>query len=99
VHLIVWRFAVRPEHRSAFEQAYGPTGDWATLFGRGAGYVGTELVALSDPGSYLTLDRWESAAAFAQFEHAWSQGYAELDQRLALLTDEETFIGAGDAVN
>ena len=98
MHLIVWRFAVRPEHRSSFEQAYGPTGEWARLFGRAAGYAGTELVALSDPGAYLTLDRWESAAAFAEFKHAWSQDYAELDQQLERLTDEETFIGSGDAV-
>ncbi len=51
-----------------FERAYGPDGEWAEFFGRGRGFVGTELLReLENPGRYLLIDRWESREAFERF--------------------------------
>ena len=47
---ILWRYRVKPEHREAFEAAYGPDGDWARLFRRHEHYLGTEL--LSQPNRH-----------------------------------------------
>jgi hypothetical protein len=44
---ILWRYRVKPEHRGDFERAYGPDGDWANLFRRHPGYLGTELLPKS----------------------------------------------------
>jgi heme-degrading monooxygenase HmoA len=51
MYVIVWQFQVTPGREQAFEEAYGPDGDWARFFGRSAGFQGTELLqaALEPP--------------------------------------------------
>ena len=63
---LVFRYEVRePE---AFEQAYGPEGDWAQFFRSAQGYIGTELLHdVEEPERYLVIDRWESADAYNAF--------------------------------
>lgn len=95
MHVLVWEFHVRPGSEPAFEAAYGPTGDWARLFGEAPGFLGTEL--LRDPaqkGRYLTLDRWDSADAFADFRAARDADYRALDARCEPWTTLETSLGA-----
>ena len=62
----MFRYEVRdPE---SFERVYGPNGDWAEFFRRGAGYIGTELLHdINEPERYLVIDRWESADAYNSF--------------------------------
>jgi hypothetical protein len=61
MYVVLWRFRPREGRQSEFERAYGPSGEWALLFRRGDGYLGTELLQRSeDPREYLTLDRWTS---------------------------------------
>jgi hypothetical protein len=49
----------------------GPCGEWAHLFRRGDGYLGTKLLQrCEDSREYLTLDRWNSRAAYADSEPA-----------------------------
>ena len=43
-YVCLWEFRVKPESVGDFERTYGPDGDWARLFRRGAGYVRTELL-------------------------------------------------------
>lgn len=86
----VWQYDVAPGHEAEFERLYGASGAWAQLFGRGAGYLGTELFrAVQRPGRYITVDRFSSAEAWHQFLREHATAYAELDSRCAELTREE----------
>jgi hypothetical protein len=44
MYVILWRFRPLEARESEFERAYGCSGEWALLFGRGDGYLGTELL-------------------------------------------------------
>src|SRR5687767_2562447 len=94
MHLIVWEFRVRPGHEAEFERVYGPNGAWATLFARGEGYLGTELLGdIAVRGRYLTIDRWTTRAAFEAFRQRWPEEYRALDLRCESLTSRETAVG------
>jgi heme-degrading monooxygenase HmoA len=99
MYVVLWRFRPREGRQSEFERAYGPSGEWALLFRRGDGYLGTELLQRSeDPREYLTLDRWTSRAAYEAFRARWSDEYRRLDHRLEELTEEETLLGTFEAL-
>jgi heme-degrading monooxygenase HmoA len=86
---------VRPDKVAEFRTVYGSHGEWAMLFRRAPGYLGTELLeSTTDPTSYVTLDRWETGAAWEAFLHAWPQEYAALDQQSESLVLEEVEVGA-----
>lgn len=93
---IVWRYAVKPEARAEFEAAYGPAGDWAALFARAGGFLGTELLR-GEGGTYLTIDRWRARADFDSFLAAHRADYDALDRRAEGWTIEEHKIGSFDA--
>ena len=95
--VILWEFRVRPGSESAFEAAYGPEGDWAMLFRRAPGYLGTELLRAPEAGRYVTIDRWVSSAAFDEFRDAHRPEYEDLDRRCADMTIEETPLGKFNA--
>jgi heme-degrading monooxygenase HmoA len=94
---IIWRFRPRKDAAASFEAAYGPSGDWAEFFRTGDGYLGTELLRNND-GSYVTIDRWRSAADFERFRERWAGEYALLDRACEVLTDEEALIGRFETV-
>ena len=82
----VFEYRVDPSRTAAFEATYGPSGEWAALFGRADGYPGTEVWHDdATPGRYLLLDRWESAHAYAAFHAAWATEYAALSDACAAL--------------
>ena len=89
---LVWRFEVSDDMRAAFEAAYGPTGDWARLFARAAGFRGTELLR-SEDGSYLTIDVWENQADFDAFLVEHGVAYEALDIDTEALTRCEHRLG------
>ena len=94
MYRIVWAFDVKPGSVAPFESAYGPEGDWATLFRRAPGYGGTELLRDVDKaGRYLTIDHWRSREDFWKFREAFRGDYLALDERCAALTKRETLIG------
>jgi len=96
--LRLWRYRVAPGREAAFERAYGPDGDWAVLFRRGDGYLGTELLRAVPPGTgWVTIDRWRSEADWRAFLEKHGDAYRELDRRLAPLTAEDVEIGNYDA--
>ena len=71
---LVFRYEVRDA--AAFEQAYGPDGEWAEFFRQGQGYIGTELLHdLDEPERYLVVDRWESHEAYGAFVAEHEQEY------------------------
>lgn len=93
-----WRYRVGRPEREAFEQAYGPDGDWARLFARGSGFLGTELLGAVDRGSgdaliYVTIDRWRDRSDWDAFLAELGEDYRALDGRLGALTLDEEDLG------
>ncbi len=94
MHIIIWEFKVKAGRESEFEQAYGPRGDWAALFQRHPGYVGTELLHdVVNPQRYVTMDRWVSPSDHEAFLHQWQEDYQTLDRRYEALTEHEALLG------
>ena len=96
MHVILWRFRVRPGREADFEEAYGDDGTWVRFFRSGAGFIGSELMRGTD-GIYLTIDRWDSLSAQQAFREANARRYAELDSAGLALTLEETLIAEVEA--
>ena len=100
MYVILWRFRPLAGRESEFEDAYGPSSEWASLFSKGDGYLGTELLRHSDdPREYLTVDRWDSRAAYETFLDRFDREYRQLDRRLEGLTEEETLLGTFEALS
>ena len=92
--LLVWEFVVAPERREEFLRAYGREGPWTALFSRAEGYRDSLLSEdRTRPGRFLTLDVWETAAAWRAFRERFDREYAELDAACAALTEAETPLG------
>ncbi len=94
---IVWRFETAPEQAEEFEQGYGPEGDWARLFHRAEGYLGTELYrGIGDRLAWITVDRWVSRVAFEAFRTRFPEEYAALDIQSERLTRSQRLLGCSD---
>lgn len=94
-YLRVWRFRPLPNRIEAFEEAYGPEGDWARLFRSANGFLGTTLLkGQGEPAEYLTLDRWVSAQAYEAFRQTRHQEFTALDRHCEALTALEQEIGS-----
>ena len=89
----IWRFRVPAGAIADFEHAYGPEGDWASLFARAQGYAGTELLRLDNEAVYLTIDRWQSESDYRSAKKTLEAEYAALDRRCEAYTCEETWLG------
>ena len=98
VHVIVWEFRPQEGKDAEFERAYGSDGVWARLFARSPDYRGTDLLKSTTDGTYLTVDRWTSSTAFADFKQRWLAEYQALDQKMESLTVSERSIGAFESV-
>ena len=77
---ILWTYRVKPDSRAAFEAIYFSEGEWAQLFRRAKGFIGTELLRQPD-GRYATIDRWLRAEDFARFKKEFQARYEALDRR------------------
>jgi heme-degrading monooxygenase HmoA len=93
----IWRYRTCEGCEREFERIYGPGGDWAKLFARAPGYLGTELLRGGD-GTYVTLDRWQDQASFDAFKGAYGDEYLTLDAACEALTADETAIGIFEGV-
>ena len=93
MHIVIWEFTVREEHIQEFISAYHSNGDWANLFRRAEGYLGTELLNSHEPNIFLTVDRWESAACFESFQERFGAEYRKLDTQLEGYTSSEKKVG------
>jgi heme-degrading monooxygenase HmoA len=89
----IWRFRVVAGQEQAFEAAYNSGGDWAQLFRRAPGYLGTEMLRATSPREYLTIDRWESVAAFDAFKRDFAADYARVDEACSAMTEQEQPLG------
>ena len=99
MYVIIWKFAVKPGLENDFEAVYGPDGTWAQFFRRGRGYLETELLRdASVAGKYVTIDRWESKAAYEEFKTRFADSYSAIDQECEVLTESETQIGTYELI-
>jgi heme-degrading monooxygenase HmoA len=91
----VWRFTIREADRERFEAAYGESGDWARLFAKADGFIGTELLRERNDGgpAYVTLDRWREEADWTRFLDKHGDDYRALDLECEALTVDEAEIG------
>lgn len=93
-YVYLWDYLVVPGRVEDFERAYGSEGEWVRLFRLAAGYVRTELHRdVRKPDRFLTIDYWESRAAWETFRSQFATRFEELDARCAELTVRETEIG------
>ena len=94
MYVIIWKYRVKADHVTEFEEIYSATGAWARLFQKSKGYLGTEL--LSDEGHprrYITIDRWTSSQEYASFLSDWKSEYERLDAQCNGLTEHESLLG------
>ena len=94
MYVIIWEYQVRANQIAEFEEFYSAVGEWAKLFQRNKGYLGTEL--LSDernPHRYITIDRWCSSEDYESFLAEWKSEYENLDVQCEGLTEQETLLG------
>jgi uncharacterized membrane-anchored protein YitT (DUF2179 family)/heme-degrading monooxygenase HmoA len=90
LHIIAWRFVVKPEFIDEFKREYGPDGSWAQLFALDSGYVRTELTQHRDtPNEFVTIDYWKTREDFDRFKSQYAEAYQRLDGELARLTTHE----------
>jgi heme-degrading monooxygenase HmoA len=83
VFIRVWEYEVPEDRIDRFVAAYGPSGDWETLFARGGGFARTELFHSTRLAKrFVTLDWWRSEEAWQAFLDRWGDAYAELDATL-----------------
>lgn len=95
----VFAYVVEPGRVAAFEAVYGGSGEWARLFARATGYLGTDLLRdQADESRYLVVDRWESPEAYQEFQRVHGAEYAERSAAHATLYQHEQLIGRYDEV-
>ncbi len=90
----IWEFLVAPDKQREFTEHYRPDGSWAVLFAMAPGYIETLLLHdRNDPARFVTVDRWESDAAFLAFKRDFAEEYADMDRQYEGLTLSERFLG------
>lgn len=88
---------MRPEHVTAYERAYGPDGDWVRLFRRDPAYVRTALLHdRENPLRYVTVDHWQSRAAYLEFRTRFRAEFAAIDATCETFTRDERHVGDFD---
>lgn len=94
VFVYIWEYLVKEEKKSEFERIYSPDGEWAQLFNKSIGYLGTELHKdNSNNQRYLTVDYWISQKARNNFRERFTEEFEKLDKQCEQLTEKEIFLG------
>jgi heme-degrading monooxygenase HmoA len=94
----VWEYDVPEAAAAEFERVYGADGAWAELFSSSEGFEGTELFAsVSNPGRYLTVDRFRDEASWRRFQAEHREAYLALDAASEGLTVVERELAGPDA--
>lgn len=93
-HAYVWEFEVAAESVAEFLRYYGADGEWARLFGRAEGYLGTSLLRdEANPLRFVTIDRWQSKQHHEAFLDEFLLEYNAMDEVCESLTISETSLG------
>jgi heme-degrading monooxygenase HmoA len=98
VFVRVWEYQAPDDRTAAFATAYAADGAWGELFGRAAGFVGTELYRdTARPGRFLTIDRWQDERDWRSFLDAFGPAYEALDGRFEGLATTERSVFEGSS--
>jgi heme-degrading monooxygenase HmoA len=98
VFVRVSEYEVLGDRTGAFTAAYSADGAWGELFGRAAGFLGTELYRdAARPGRFLTIDRWLDEQDWRSFLNAFSSTYEALDAQLEGLAAVERSLFEGSS--
>jgi heme-degrading monooxygenase HmoA len=93
-YIYIWRYHVSADKLSEFLNAYGPDGEWVSLFKTASGYLSTELLHDRErEDCYITIDRWRSLEAFNKFMEGNREAFQTLDARCEGLTISEEQLG------
>jgi heme-degrading monooxygenase HmoA len=93
-YVIAWEFQVKQDGVEKFLAGYGPEGDWVGLFRKAEGFIRTELVRSEfDLHKFITVDVWQSRAAYDNFRKKFAMEYDALDTILQELTLHEQKVG------
>jgi len=91
---ILWEYQVKADRIQEFEKIYASNGDWAELFQKGRGFLGTKLFhSLEHPQLYTTIDQWDSMKDYTTFLSQWKEEYEKLDTQCKGLTEHESYLG------
>lgn len=94
MYVYLWEFDVPDETLAEFMRIYGPQGEWADLFRKGPGYLGTHLLCDRErPERFLTIDQWESREAYLRFRRDFAAEHEALDARGAASVVAERPLG------
>ncbi|RPI73550.1 MAG: hypothetical protein EHM47_05920 [Ignavibacteriales bacterium] len=92
--ITIWQYKINPERKDEFENLYGQSGEWITLFKKYKGYLKTELLKdLNNENTFLTLDYWDSKESFKYFKKNSVKEYSGIDKKGEDLTLSEKHIG------
>ena len=87
---LVWRYEVNPKSIAAFEDAYGPGGDWDEFFNGAPGYEGTEFYrSFSKPNVYITVDYWSKPGERDDYVASRRAEFDAIDARCRRFTKDE----------
>jgi heme-degrading monooxygenase HmoA len=90
----LWEYEVKPGDEERFENAYGPGGEWVRLFRNDSRYKETRQVRDAfRRGVYLTMDFWESRAAYEEFMAGRRMEYEAMDGTYEDMTLRERKVG------
>lgn len=100
MYVIIWEYQVKRDRIEEFEKVYSARGEWANLFQKSEGYLGTELFSGErEPHRYITIDRWSSPREYESFLSEWKNEYQLLDMQCEGLTDWETLLGRWESIS
>jgi heme-degrading monooxygenase HmoA len=94
---VLRRFWVKLGREEAFEQIFGPVGDWVELLSSSAGYRGSELKLESQTErQYQVRDFWQSHLHFERFRSQAAEELAEFAGRLVRdgIVEKEIVLGS-----
>jgi len=90
----IWEYEVSDKYRTEFIEAYCSNGLWVSLFEQCEGYIKTELKQdIKQCKRFLTIDYWQSQAAFSVMKQTIGDEYDKLDKHCESYTLTERHIG------
>jgi hypothetical protein len=92
---IIWKYTIKPQAQSTFEQEYGSSGAWSKLFSESPNYLGSILHKSEDENYvYILIDSWTEKQSYEIFKVENANRYNQLSKDFELLYDSEVKIGA-----
>jgi quinol monooxygenase YgiN len=97
--VVVWEFRVRPARVGEFVKLYNADGEWAKLFARGDGFLGTHLMRdESAETRFVTIDRWRDATCYEAFQWRHQKDRDALDRLSAPMIERRDRTGTFQTV-